>query len=40
MNMDGEAKGCPDHVSSGGIFRGSVGEYIGGFLLMLASETL
>lgn len=28
--------GCCGHVSDGGIFKGSVGEYIGGFLLMLA----
>jgi len=39
INIDGVARGSPDLVSCGGIFRGSVREFIGGFSTFLDVQT-
>ena len=31
INTDGAARGCPGLATCGGIFRGSMGEFIGAF---------
>jgi len=39
LNIDGVAQGSPGLAACGGIFRGSCGEYIGGFTAFLGIHT-